>query len=187
MALRASRHMESPQTRDRTCVSCIGRWILHHWATSSESEVAQWCPTLCDPVDCSLPDSSVHGIFQARVMEWVAISFSRTTREPLNLSSLVINLVVRGGISKESLVRVYVTFICDKWNLILILSAQWHSTGNAFPLGRSSQGFCRSCVLVVAPFQCGHCSLLFRTITEYLLTHPGSILWTFSLHLPWND
>ena len=43
----------------------------------SESEVAQSCPTLCDPVDCSPPGSSVHGILQARIMEWVAISFSR--------------------------------------------------------------------------------------------------------------
>ena len=42
-----------------------------------ESEVAQSCLTLCDPMDCSLPGSSVHGIFQARVLEWVAISFSR--------------------------------------------------------------------------------------------------------------
>ena len=42
----------------------------------SESEVAQSCPTPSDPMDCSLPDSSVHGIFQARVVEWVAISFS---------------------------------------------------------------------------------------------------------------
>ena len=41
------------------------------------SEVSQLCPTLCDPMDCSLPGSSVHGIFQARVLEWVAISFSR--------------------------------------------------------------------------------------------------------------
>ena len=39
----------------------------------SESEVAQSCLTLSDPMDCSLPDSSVHGIFQARVLEWVAI------------------------------------------------------------------------------------------------------------------
>ena len=44
---------------------------------TSESEVAQSCPTLCDPMDCSLPDSSIHGIFQARVLEWGAISFSR--------------------------------------------------------------------------------------------------------------
>ena len=42
----------------------------------SESEVAQSCPTLSDPMDCSLPGSSIHGIFQARVLEWVAIAFS---------------------------------------------------------------------------------------------------------------
>ena len=42
----------------------------------SESEVAQLCPTLSDPVDCSLPGSSVHGIFQAGVLEWGAIAFS---------------------------------------------------------------------------------------------------------------
>ena len=38
---------------------------------------AKSCPTLCNPMDCSLPDSSVHGISQARVLEWVVISFSR--------------------------------------------------------------------------------------------------------------
>ena len=43
----------------------------------SESEVTQSCPTLCDSMDCSPPGSSIHGIFQARVLEWVAISFSR--------------------------------------------------------------------------------------------------------------
>ena len=42
----------------------------------SESEVAQSCPTLSDPMDCSLPGSSIHGIFQARVLEWDAIAFS---------------------------------------------------------------------------------------------------------------
>ena len=42
----------------------------------SESEAAQLCPTLSDPIDCSLPGSSVHGIFQARVPEWSAIAFS---------------------------------------------------------------------------------------------------------------
>ena len=44
----------------------------------SESEVAQSCLTLSDPMDCSPPDSSVHGIFQARVLEWDAIAFSST-------------------------------------------------------------------------------------------------------------
>ena len=46
------------------------------------SEVAQSCPTLCDPMDCSPPGSSVHGIFQARILEWVAISFSRGSSRP---------------------------------------------------------------------------------------------------------
>ena len=46
------------------------------------SEVAQLCPTLCDPMDYSLPGSSFHGIFQARVLEWVAISFSRESSRP---------------------------------------------------------------------------------------------------------
>ena len=41
---------------------------------SCESEVAQLCPTLCDPMDSSLPGSAVHGIFQARILEWAAIS-----------------------------------------------------------------------------------------------------------------
>ena len=41
-----------------------------------ESEVAQSCPTLSNPMDCSLPGSSIHGIFQARVLEWGAIAFS---------------------------------------------------------------------------------------------------------------
>ena len=45
-------------------------------------EVAQSCPTLCDPMDCSPPGSSVHGIFQAWILEWVAISFSRGCSRP---------------------------------------------------------------------------------------------------------
>ena len=45
----------------------------------SEREVAQSCPTLRDPMDCSLPGSSIHGIFQARVLEWGAIAFSTRT------------------------------------------------------------------------------------------------------------
>ena len=52
--------------------------------SESESEVAQSCPTLCDPMDCSLSVSSVHGIFQARILEWVSISFSRGSSQPRN-------------------------------------------------------------------------------------------------------
>ena len=47
-----------------------------------ESEVTQTCLTLCNPMDCSLPGSSVYGIFQARVLEWVAMSFSRGSSRP---------------------------------------------------------------------------------------------------------
>ena len=50
--------------------------LLQCMKVKSESEVAQPCLTLSDPMDCSLPGSSVHGIFQARVLEWVAIAFS---------------------------------------------------------------------------------------------------------------
>ena len=50
----------------------------------SESEVAQSCPTFHDPMDCSLPGSSFHGIFQARVLEWGAIAFSQMGLESSN-------------------------------------------------------------------------------------------------------
>ena len=51
-------------------------WTNHENESESESEVTQSCPTLCDPMDCSPAGSSVHGIFQARVLEWGAIAFS---------------------------------------------------------------------------------------------------------------
>ena len=49
----------------------------------SEREVAQSCPTLSGPTDCSLPGSSIHGIFQARVLEWGAIAFSKLVAYPI--------------------------------------------------------------------------------------------------------
>ena len=57
-----------------TGVGC--HFLLQCMEVKSESEVAQSCPTLSDPMDCSLPGSSIHGIFQARVLEWGAIAFS---------------------------------------------------------------------------------------------------------------
>ena len=75
--------------RDQTPVSCIGRQLLYHWATwetlkYSSSLVAKSCLTLGDPMDCSPPGSSVHGILQARLLEWVATSFSRGSFQPRN-------------------------------------------------------------------------------------------------------
>ena len=61
----------------------------------SESEVAQSCRTLSDPMDCSLPGSSVHGIFQARVLEWGAIAFSTQMLH----SYLLAELEVQTGVS----------------------------------------------------------------------------------------
>ena len=54
-------------------------FLLQCMKVKSESEVAQSCPSLRDPMDCSLPGSSIHGIFQARVLEWGAIAFSHKT------------------------------------------------------------------------------------------------------------
>ena len=54
----------------------VGCHFLQCMTVKSESEVTQTCPTLSDPMDCNLPGSSIHGIFQARVLEWVAIAFS---------------------------------------------------------------------------------------------------------------
>ena len=57
-------------------------WLECGLLLTSESEFAQLCPTLCDPMDCSLPGSSVHGIFQAIFLEWIAISFSKRSSQP---------------------------------------------------------------------------------------------------------
>ena len=72
-----------------TGVGC--HFLLQCIRVKSETEVAQSCQTLHDPMDCSLPGYSVHGIFQARVLEWVAIAFSghKQTNELQNLAELV--------------------------------------------------------------------------------------------------
>ena len=57
-----------------TGVGC--HFLLQCMKVKSESEVTQLCPTLSDPMDCSPPGSPIHGVFQARVLEWVAIAFS---------------------------------------------------------------------------------------------------------------
>ena len=71
---RLPRPWDSPGKNTR--VGC--HFLLQCMKVKSESEVAQSCPTLSDPMDCSLPGSSVHGIFQARVLEWGAIAFSES-------------------------------------------------------------------------------------------------------------
>ena len=70
--MRLPRPWDSPG--ENTGVGC--HFLLQCMKVKSESEVAESCPTLSDPMDCSPPDSSTHGIFQARVLEWGAIAFS---------------------------------------------------------------------------------------------------------------
>ena len=72
---RLPRPWDSPSKN--TGVGC--HFLLQCMKVKRESEVAQSCPTLSDPMDCNPPDSSIHGIFQARVLEWGAIAFSRKT------------------------------------------------------------------------------------------------------------
>ena len=67
-----------------TGVGC--HFLLQGMKVKSESEVTQSCPTLHDPMDCSLPGSSIHGILQARALEWGAIAFSirKTKRKQIS-------------------------------------------------------------------------------------------------------
>ena len=76
----------SSLTRVQTRIPCPGRWILNQWTTrevpaaaaaaAAAAKSLQSCPTLCDPIDGSPLGSSVPGILQPRILEWVAISFS---------------------------------------------------------------------------------------------------------------
>ena len=90
--------VESSQTRDPTHVPCFGRWIPNYCTTREileqflklatysmrqvHANLLQLFPTLCDPMDCSLLGSSVHGILQARILEWVAMPSSRGSSGP---------------------------------------------------------------------------------------------------------
>ena len=80
--IRLPRPWDSPGKN--TGVGC--HFLLQCMKVKSESEVAQLCLTLSDPMDCSPPGSSVHGIFQARVLEWGAIAFSKTSYKGIQFS-----------------------------------------------------------------------------------------------------
>ena len=81
----------------------------------SESEVTQSCPTLSDPMHCSLPGSSIHGIFQARVLEWVAIAFSMINLDSI-LKSRDITLPSNVCLVKAMIFPV-VTYGCESWTI----------------------------------------------------------------------
>ena len=81
----------------------------------SESEVSQSSLTLLDPMDCSLPGFSVHGIFQARVMEWVAIAFSMINLDSI-LKSRDITLSTKVCLV-EAMVFPVVMYGCESWTI----------------------------------------------------------------------
>ena len=85
----------------------------------SESEVAQSCPTLSDPMDCSPPGSSIHGIFQARVLEWGAIAFSFHVLAIVN--SAVMNIRVHVSLSILVSLASLTTYILRKYSSIPIV------------------------------------------------------------------
>ena len=84
----------TPKTAAHQALLSLGFSMQEHWGGlpfpspmhESESEDAQSCPTLSDPIDHSPPGSSVHGIFQARGLEWGAIAFSGSMRRPYKLA-----------------------------------------------------------------------------------------------------
>ena len=114
----------------------------------SESEVGQSCPTLSDPMDCSLPGSSIHGIFQARVLEWGAIAFSVEIIKEMQMkhqwSTFVPSLV-------NSLVKLLINTLTNLW---------WDGTrGHCLGLYKLSSSF-------------AHSETVLRTITMYVIFDP---------------
>ena len=113
-----------------TGVGC--HFLLQCMKVKGESEVAQSCPTLSDPMDCSLPGSFVHGIFQARVLEWGAIAFSCIKHTPELFQPIVSEIfcdkVVENWqqykwfLPRNAIVSVGIQSIISLWILTSILS-----------------------------------------------------------------
>ena len=116
--------------------------LLQCMKAKSESEVAQSCPTLRDPMDCSLPGSSVHGIFQARVLEWGAIAFSvhpfREDQDPTpRLKYCFFWLFL--PVSASPSFPIYL-FKPAPWNSGKVLEAEW-SLFSIIKEGETQKGF----------------------------------------------
>ena len=132
-----------------TGVGC--HFLLQCMKVKSESEAAQSCPTLRDPMDCSPPGSSAHGVFQARALEWGAIAFSvRGPYLPLSKSRLICSHVFsEDSLALDSLGCI-LGIVC--WgsgkNLWFSLRTTVFSHQN---VTYSEQGFCFSIILFLAP------------------------------------
>ena len=100
------------------CIQLVKIYLTVHFYVHKVkvSEVAQSCPTLCDPVNCSSPGSSVHGILQARILEWVAISFSRESSWPRDRTqvSRIAGRRFNLWATREALCACFFINACDK-------------------------------------------------------------------------
>ena len=111
-----------------TGVGC--HFLLQCMKVKSKSQVARSCPTLSDPMDCSLPGSSVHGIFQARVLEWGAIAFSSLSLYIYNWITLLYNWNTVNQFSSVQLlshVRLFVTPWIAARQASRIITNSWSS------------------------------------------------------------
>ena len=101
-----------------------------------KSEVTQSCPTLCDPMDCSLLGSSVHGILQERILEWFVISFSRESSQPRNrtLVSYIAGRFFTNWAMRAALCLLWSKFVKEKGTYSLIVPSPfaWGIWGTYF-------------------------------------------------------
>ena len=123
----------TPQTSAHQVLLPLGFSRQEHWSGlpfpspthESESEVTQSCPTLRNPMNCSPPGSSIHGIFQARVVEWGAIAFSmkRTLVFPILFSSYFLALITEEGCLISPC---YSLEICIQMDMSFLFSFAFH-------------------------------------------------------------
>ena len=142
----------------------FGTLFFHRVMWQKESEVAQSCPTLCNRMDCSLPGSSVHGILQAGILEWVAISFSKGSSWPRD-QTWVSRITSRHcTIWATSKAHIYVCniFLIDFSSYIISLFV----AGNVFLFVLKSL----LSISIISQFSCCFClcDILFYILSVYL-------------------
>ena len=116
---------------------CPSQWCMCWWCL-----VAQSCPTLCDPIDCSPPSSSVHGILQARILEWVAMPSSRGSSEPRDWTQVS---CVAGGfftISATREVQISINHEKRSDRYHHVQTSEWKPLNEWKPLKKKSESHC---------------------------------------------
>ena len=120
--------------------------------SESESDVTQFFLTLWDPTDCSLPGSSVHGIFQARILEWVAISFSRGSSRPRDRTrvSLHCRKTLYCLSYQGSPIIIFVLFLVGSWDFLYIKPCHSKKRYFNFFLSNMDAFISLSCLIILA-------------------------------------